>query len=70
MNKLCQPCVINLSMPVLPAKYAFLRETNRLHALRAALICIAGASLCLATLIALFMAALRRHDISMGRAGA
>lgn len=59
--------VVRLSMPVLPAKYAFLREINRKRARNAVLICIAVTALFLATIIALFTEALRRRATSTGK---
>lgn len=56
--------VVRLSMPVLPAKYAFLRQTNRKRVLNAALICTVVISLSLAIVIALCTERLRRRATS------
>lgn len=57
----------NSSAPVLPAKYDFLRETDRRHALDAALIYTVIISLSLAIIIAVFTEALRRRATSTGK---
>lgn len=59
--------VVRLSMPVLPAKYAFLWETNRKRALNAALIFTVVISLSLAIVIALCTERLARRATSTGR---
>lgn len=64
---MCLRNVVNSSANAHDAKYAFLRETERKRVLDVAMIYAAIISLCLATIIALCMEALRRHDISTGR---
>lgn len=59
--------VVNLSMPALPVKYAFLLEQNRKCALRVALIYTVIISLSLAIIIALLTEGLRRRATFTGK---